>query len=382
MAAITRFQVEVESGQVADLRTRLSLTRWPRSPGENDWSMGADVSAVRALCDYWADGFDWTAFEGRLNRFDQYRTEVDGQPLHFYHVRSREPDARPLLISHGWPGSPVEFLDVMGPLTDPAAHGGDPRQAFHLVVPSLPGFGFSGPTLTPDYDARRMARAFDTLMVRLGYDAYLAHGGDKGTLITMVLATSFPERVRAVHLCLAPAPPPDPDAPKAGLGPADLAILDRNAAFAADETGYQQLQRTKPQSLAVGLTDSPAGLAAWMMEKFRSWSDCNGDLFSVIPRDRLLDNISLYWLTGTIGSSMQIYFADHGPGRQQPLPTFDTPMGHARFPREIIQTPRAWVEARYNLIHWSEPAQGGHFPAMEVPELLVADLRACFEGFR
>jgi microsomal epoxide hydrolase len=377
---ITPFRVTVSDAEIDDLRTRLARTRWPDQLPDSGWDYGADGDYLRTLCDYWRTAFDWRGFEARFNRFPQYVTDIDGQRVHFYHLRSPEPDARPLVLSHGWPGSVAEFLAVLGPLSDPRAHGGDPRDAFHIVAPSLPGFGFSGPTRRRGYNSRDIAAAFDRLMVRLGYDSYFAQGGDKGTLISILLGATYPERVKAIHLNLVSAPPPSPADPRAGLNGEELAELDRMALFMANETGYQQIQRTKPQSLAYGLTDSPAGLAGWIVEKFRAWSDCGGDVEKSFSRDQLLDNISIYWLTGTINSSMRLYFEDHGPGRQQPVPPVKAPTGHAHFPAEFITAPRRWAEAKFNITRWQAMPRGGHFPAMEVPDLFINELRDFFRS--
>jgi microsomal epoxide hydrolase len=380
--AVIPFRVQVTDDQIADLRGRLARTRWPEAIEGSGWNHGADVDYLRTLCSYWAEDYDWRGFEARFNAFPQYLTEIDGQPLHFYHLRSPEPGAKPLILSHGWPGSVAEFHRVMGPLADPRTHGGDPADAFHIVAPSLPGFGFSGATREPGWNSRRIARAFDTLMCGLGYETYFAQGGDKGTLISLLLGSFFPERVRAIHLNLMPVVQPQIPEPLAGLSEDELAGLAGNAEFAANGAGYQSVQRTRPQALAIGLMDSPAGLATWLIDKFRAWSDCGGDLEGHIERERLLDNISLYWLTGTIASSMQIYFEDHGPGRQQPLPEVLVPIGHAVFPREILKCPRAWAEARFNIVHWRQMPAGGHFAAMEVPELYVEEVRGFFRRFR
>jgi microsomal epoxide hydrolase len=379
---IAPFRVAISDAEIEILGSRLLRTRWPDQIADSGWEYGADSHYLQELCGYWHTSFDWRAFEDRFNRFPQFVTDIDGQRVHFFHVRSPEPGARPLILSHGWPGSVAEFLDVLGPLSDPAAHGGDGRDAFHIVAPSLPGFGFSGPTHERGYDSRKIAASFDRLMGRLGYSSYFAQGGDKGTRISILLGASYPERVSAIHLNLVSAPPLDPANPREGLTADELAELDRMAAFAARETGYQQIQRTKPQSLAYGLNDSPAGLAAWIVEKFRTWSDCAGDVERSFSRDRLLDNISVYWLTGTINSSMRLYYEDHGPGRAGTVPDVKVPVGHAHFPAEIITCPRRWAEAKFNITRWTNMPRGGHFPAMEVPDLFVGEVRAFFRDHR
>ncbi len=374
--SVRPFEVSVDRDEVDDLRTRLERTRWPDQLPEADWADGTEREYLRDLCAYWREEFGWAAFEDRCNEFDQYVTTIDGQRLHFYHVRSPEPDATPLLLSHGWPGSVAEFLDVLGPLADPTAHGGDPADAYHVVAPSLPGFGFSGPTGERGYDVPRIADLFADLMARLGYDRYVAQGGDWGALVAALLGANYPDRVAAVHtnmLFLNPSSLGVED-PTELLDEQGLADYRETAAFRETETAYHEIQATKPRSLAYGLTDSPAGLAGWIVEKFRAWSDCGDDLESWIDRDRLLDNLSVYWLTGTIGSSIRLY-AETDVGAATPA-SVDVPTGHARYPAEVYKTPRAWAEEVYDIEYWSEQPEGGHFAAMEVPELFVDDLRS------
>ena len=376
--SIREFEVEVSNDVVDDLRERLGDTRWPDDPPVDGWEYGTDPTYLRALCEYWRDEFDWSTFERRFNRFDQFTTDIDGQRVHFYHVRSPNPDAAPLLLSHGWPGSVAEFLDVLGPLTDPAAHSGETDDAFHVVAPSLPGYGFSGPTDDPGYDVRQIASTFDELMDRLGYEHYVAQGGDWGALITAILAATRPDRVTAIHTNLLFVSPSQFDDPMAMLDEEGMADYEATQVAREGETGYQAIQSTKPQTLAYGLTDSPVGLAAWIVEKFRTWSD--GDVESSFTRDRLLDNVSVYWLTGTINASMRLYyeteFAEAVPD------SVDVPTGHARYPVEVLRTPRAWAEAVYDIDHWTEMPEGGHFAAMEVPDLFVDDVRTFFADHR
>lgn len=380
--SVQPFKVAIPAAAIADLRARLAATRWPDQPAGTGWRYGTDRAVLEPLCAYWAEGFDWPGFHARLNAFPQYLADIGGRRVHFYHVCSAEAEARPLLLCHGWPGASAEFLDAMAPLADPAGHGGAVADAFHLVVPSLPGFGFSGPVAQAGYRARDIAADFAGLMAGLGYDRYFIHGGDKGTRVAMTIAADHPDRVRALHLGLMPASPPDPADREAGLDPADIARVRRTDAFLKSEMAYQALQRTKPQSLAYGLMDSPAGLAGWLIEKFRGWTDCGGDLDAAFPRDRLLDILSLYWFTGTIGSSMRSYFEDGGPGREEALPHVPVPVGHSAFPAEIIQTPRAWAARVFDIRYWKERPRGGHFPALEVPDDFVSELRACFGLFR
>lgn len=380
--AIRPFEVEVDRHEIDDLRRRLEATRWPDQLPDAGWDYGTEREYLRSLCEYWRDDFDWSAFEDRFNRFDQYVTPIDGQPVHFYHVQSPEPSARPLLLSHGWPGSVAEFLDVLGPLADPAAHGGDPDDAFHVVAPSLPGYGFSGPTNERGYGAGRIADTFAELMRRLGYESYVAQGGDWGALITALLGERYPERVDAIHtnmLFVSPSTLPEDD-PVGMLDEAGMADYRETRAFREHETGYQEIQSTKPQTLAYGLTDSPVGLAAWLVEKFRTWSDCEDDVETSFSRDRLLDNISVYWLTGTINASMRLYYETDA--RELIPESVDVPTGHARYPAEISKTPRVWAEAVYDIDHWAEMPEGGHFAAMEVPDLFLEDVREFFRTFR
>ncbi|WP_254528829.1 epoxide hydrolase family protein [Natrinema gelatinilyticum] len=372
---IRPFEVAVDREEIDDLRTRLARTRWPDQLPDAGWAYGTEREYLRELCGYWREEFDWSAFEDRLNRFNQYVTTIDGQRVHFYHVRSPESDATPLLLNHGWPGSVVEFLDVLGPLADPQAHGGDPSAAFHVVAPSLPGFGYSGPTRERGYDVPAMTDVVAELMERLGYDRYVAQGGDWGALVTALLGANYPDRVDAIHtnmLFLNPASIEAED-PVELLDEQGRTDYRETAEFRDGETAYHDIQATKPQSLAYGLTDSPAGLAAWIVEKFRTWSDCDGDLESRFERDRLLDNVSVYWLTKTINSSMRVYHeTDVGAATPNAV---NVPTGHARYPAEVYKTPRDWAEEVYDIAHWNELPEGGHFAAMEVPELFVVDLR-------
>lgn len=377
---IEPFDVTVSSAAIEDLESRLAAARWPDQLAETGWGYGTNRAYLRSLCEYWRTEFDWTAFEDRLNAFNQFVTTVNGQRVHFYHVRSPSADAEPLLLTHGWPGSVVEFLDVIGPLTDPAAHGGDPSDAFHVVAPSLPGYGFSGPTTEQGYGIQRMAETFAALMERLDYETYYAQGGDWGALLTAILGAEYPERVDAIHTTMLFVAPSSLDEPMEMLDEDGMADYRETKAFREAETGYQEIQATKPQTVAYGLNDSPIGLAGWIIEKFHGWSDCDDDLESRFDRDRLLDNISVYWLTETINSSMRLYYETDD--RAAIPDAVHTPTGHARYPAEILKTPRVWAEAVYNITRWTDLPEGGHFAAMEVPELFVDDLRGFFHHSR
>jgi len=382
--AIEPYRIAVPDEAIADLRRRLAATRFPDQIPGTGWDYGAELSYLKDLVRSWKDEFDWRAQEERLNALDHYTTEADGQRIHFVHARSKHDDAFPLVISHGWPGTVVEFLDVIGPLVDPEAHGGHRRDAFHVVCPSLPGYGFSEPTKTRGWDVHRMAEAFIELMARLGYARYGAQGGDWGALVTTNIALLDPEHVAGIHTNMPMAlPPMDGSDPTAGLSDAEKADLAHHAQFEANETGYQKIQGTKPQTLGFGLNDSPAGLAAWIVEKFRTWSDCGGDVEKSFTRDQLLTNISVYWFTQTITSSTRLYYEVFKGGRVGFVGNrVKAPTGVARFPKEIFRFPRKWIENHYNVTHWTTMPRGGHFAAMEEPGLFVDDLRKFFASVR
>ena len=371
------FRIEIPQAALDDLYDRLDRTRWPTELPGVGWERGVPIAYLRTLVDYWRTGYDWRAVEARINRFPQYTTDIDGANVHFLHVRSPEPQALPLILTHGWPGSVAEFLDVLDPLADPRAHGGDPATAFHLVVPSLPGYGFSGPTREPGWDVVRVAEAWAELMSRLGYDRYLAQGGDLGSMVSIILGEMDPEHVAGVHVNLLLAMPTgdDPDE-LTGLGDADrdrIALLSR---FRADLSGYMKVHSTRPQTLAYALTDSPVGQLAWMAEKFHEWTDTTG-----VSRDMVLTNVMIYWLTATAGPSAQIYYesAPFLPIADAP-PTARAasalPLGVAVFPKDVLLPVRRFAERDFkNIVHWSEFDRGGHFPALEQPDMFVADLR-------
>jgi microsomal epoxide hydrolase len=381
MLTFEPFRVEVPKAVLADLRERLRRTRYPAVIDDADWEAGTSAAYLRELVGYWADGFDWRAEEARINAFDQFTTDVDGQRVHLLHARSPEPSALPLLLVHGWPGSIVEFLDVVGPLTDPRAHGGDPADAFHVVAPSLPGYPFSGPTRQPGWHPRRIASALVDIMAALGYERFGAQGGDWGYLVTSNVADLVPERVVGLHLNFVVARDPGGDAPP--VSDDERRDLDALRAWRRTGAGYQEIQGTKPQTLGYGLEDSPAGLAAWLVEKFRAWSDCGGDVERSFTKDQLLTNVTAYWATATATSSCRLYYEARQAGRAaSPAGFIDVPTGIANFPAEITRVPRRWVEAAYRVVRWTHPPRGGHFAAMEVPDLFVADVRAFFSALR
>ena len=378
--AIHPFRIDIPQADLDGLRAKLARTRWPDQLPGVGWDYGIPLEYVQELAEYWRTGYDWRVHEQRLNAFPQFTTTIDGQRVHFLHVRSAEPDALPLIITHGWPGSIVEFTEIIGPLTDPVAHGGDRADAFHLVVPSIPGFGFSGPTHDSGWNVRRIARAWDELMSRLGYHRYGAQGGDWGSTISRELGLVVPGHLIGVHLNMLFPQPPD-GVTVTDLTDGEKARLEALRRFRASGSGYGAIQSTRPQTLAYGLTDSPAGQLAWITEKFGEWTD-NGLPDKAVGRDQLLTNVSLYWLTATAGSSARLYYeAAHG-GSWGPPETSTVPTGVAVFPREIAPPIRRFAELSNNIVHWAEFDRGGHFAAMEQPGLLAGDVRDFFRQLR
>jgi epoxide hydrolase len=377
--AVEPFRIDIPQADLDDLRDRLARTRWPDQLPGVGWDYGIPLDYVQELAGYWRTGYDWRVHEEKLNGFPQFTTVIDGHRVHFLHVRSAVPDAMPLVITHGWPGSIAEFMEVIGPLTDPVAHGGDPADAFHLVVPSIPGFGLSGPTTDSGWDVRRIARAWDELMRRLGYRRYGAQGGDWGSAISRELGLIVPEHLIGVHLNMLFTPViPDADA---DLTDEEKARLERLRSFRATGSGYAAIQSTRPQTLAYGLTDSPAGQLAWIVEKFGEWTD-NGLPHEAVDRDQLLTNVMLYWLTGTAGSSARLYYEAARTRGSGPPEASTAPTGIAVFPREIARPVRRFAEQSNNIVHWSELGRGGHFAAMEAPDLLIRDVREFFAKLR
>jgi pimeloyl-ACP methyl ester carboxylesterase len=380
-AGVVSFRIRVPDAVLSDLRQRLARTRFPGEITGSGWDYGTNLAYLRELVTYWRDRFDWRAAERRLNQFDQFTTVVDGLEIHFIHQRARHPNALPIVLLHGWPGSIVEFTKIIGPLTDPTAHGGNPADAFHVVAISLPGFGFSGKPAERGYSPERMARVVATLMARLGYTRYGLQGGDWGSAIARFAALNDASHVAGLHLnfCLA-GPPPGVKDPNEGVPPAELERMRARQAFFETERGYFLEQSTKPQTIGYALDDSPAGLAAWIVEKFRSWCDCDGEVERKFTKDELLINITIYWVTQTATSAARIYYENQrAPGPQRKV---EVPTACAVFPKEISIPPRRWVEAQYNLTRWTEMPGGGHFAALEEPALLVEDVRAFFRTLR
>ena len=378
---IERFEIRVDQSLLDDLQSRLARTRFPDQIDDTGWEYGVPIDYLRDLVAYWHDAYDWRAHEARLNGFAHFRTRIDGQSIHFVEARSPHAEAFPLLIMHGWPGSIVEFLDVIPRLTEPEAHGGRATDAFHVVAPSLPGYGFSEPPRTRGWDVARIARAFAELMRRLGHARYGAQGGDWGAQIATRIGALDPEHCAGIHLNMPLATrPPDPgpltDEEKSGLA--------AMARFQREETGYALEQATRPQTLGMALNDSPAGLLAWIVEKFRAWSDCDGHPENAFTRDQLITNVMVYWVTQTIASSARLYRESRQSGDWEKTPAFVTvPTGVARYPKEeVLRFPRSWVERQYNVTHWAVMPHGGHFAAMEQPAAFVDDVRRLFRGLR
>lgn len=384
-AAITPFRAHVPDDALGDLRDRLRRTRWPEAEPVSDWSQGIPRGYLQDLCRYWAEDYDWRATEARLNAVPQFRTRIDGLDVHYLHRRSPHPSALPVVLTHGWPGSVLEFLDLLDPLTDPTAHGGAEEDAFDVVVPSLPGYGFSGRPTTTGWGVDRIAGAWARLMERLGYRRYGAAGSDWGTSVSSALGRLDPDHVAGIHL-VPPLAGPDPDDPSPPTAAERTALgdLERRA---RQESAYSEIHRTKPQTIGYALVDSPAALCAWIVEKMWSWTDHNGDLHSVLTRDRVLDDVSLYWFTQTGASSARLYaesidlvsrWISGADAEQVTVPT-----GASIFGAEVPRPSRRWVERRYpDLRYWAEHARGGHFAAWEAPDALVEDLRRFFRPLR
>lgn len=371
------FQIEFPEAEVEDLRERLRSTRWPPAQTVDDWSQGVPLGYLTELCRFWADEYDWRATEGRLNRLPQVLVTIDGIDIHAVHVRSRHPDATPLVLTHGWPGSFLEFEGVLAALTEPELHGGGPEDAFHVVVPSLPGYGLSGKPTSPGWGIHRIARAWIELMTRLGYDRFVAGGSDWGTSVSTSIALQRPERLLGL-LLVPPLAAPDRSS-------ADVSDDERKALAELEErsrtgSAYSAVQATRPQTLGYGLTDSPAGLCAWVLEKIWTWADHPGDLDQVISRQQVLDNVSLYWLTWTAATSGRLYWESieevtrwfTSDGEQ----AIDVPTAGVVFPAEVPRPSRRWAARRFtNIVYWGTPARGGHFGAWEQPGLFVDEVR-------
>ena len=379
---LSAFRVNVPDAQLDDLRERLERTRWPDQVSDSGWEYGVPLEYLKDLVEYWRTGYQWRSHEARLNSFPQFTTQIDGQTVHFLHVRSPEPNALPLIITHGWPGSVAEFLGIIGPLSDPRRHGRDAADAFHVVIPALPGFGFSGPTHEPGWDTRRTAKAWAELMRRLGYARYGAQGGDLGALVSPELGHVAPEHVAGIHLNAASVgfiPWSEVDAEQlVAFSDEEKARLARIKKFLTEGNAYFQMQATRPQTIAYALTDSPVGQLAWIVDKFNDWT--HGPLDAAVSRDDILTNVMFYWLTGTAGSAARMYYANMHSSGDWGRPPSAVPVGVAVFAEDIAI--RRFGEQSNNIVHWSDFSTGGHFAALEAPDLLVDDIRAFFRKLR
>jgi pimeloyl-ACP methyl ester carboxylesterase len=382
---LTEFRVEIPEAELCDLRERLARTRWPEEETVDDWSQGVPRAYLIELCRYWREQYDWRATETRMNALPQFRTVIDGLGIHLLHVRSPHADALPLIVTHGWPGSIIEFLKVIGPLTDPTAHGAAAADAFHVVCPSLPGYGFSDKPTAPGWGVERIASAWTVLMARLGYERYGAQGSDWGTSVSASLGQQDAAHVAGIHLT-PPLAPPDPETfdDRTERERAALASLEHAA---ESESGYSQEQATRPETIGYALVDSPAALCAWIIEEFQAWTDCDGRLENVLTRDELLDNLMLYWLPRTGASSARLYWESLGQVNEwisgAVRDTVDVPTGCSIFPKELQRPSRRWAEKRFlDIRYWNEPARGGHFAAFEQPDLFVEEVRTFFRLVR
>lgn len=382
------FALSTAPAALDDLRRRLLATRWPEpfedagGPEDAGWSLGTDVGYLRELVDYWIDGFDWPTQEAVLATLPHFRVAIGGQGIHFVHAAAANPvaPALPILLSHGWPDSFWRYSKVLPLLTDPGSHGADPADAFDVVVPDMPGYGYSDRPLGAPLDSIDVARLWSELMNILGYDRFGAAGGDIGSHVSRYLALDFPDRVVAVHRMDAGIPVYGGD--PADLSPEERDLIAEGANWAAAEGAYAAMHRTKPQTASFGLTDSPVGLAAWIVEKMRAWSDCGGDIERAFSKDEILTNVTIYWLTGTIGSSMRMYNANAAISRAELARRVEVPSGFALFPGDITRPPRAWLERTANVVRVAEPERGGHFAPFEEPELYAQELRDFFRPYR
>lgn len=379
---ITPFTVAIEDAQLQDLRERLEKTRWPENETVDDWNQGIPLAYTRELADYWLNQYDWRRFEEKLNGWPQFKTEIDGVDIHFIHRKSPNENALPLIISHGWPGSVVEFHKIIDTLADPEAHGGNAEDAFHVVAPSLPGYGFSGKPTSTGTSVETIGRLWGKLMARLGYDKYYAQGGDWGSMVTQSIGVTETEHCAGIHINM-PIVGPDPDTMN-DLTEAEQSALQGMAFYNEWDSGYSKQQSTRPQTLGYGLADSPVGQMAWIVEKFYAWTDCEKDGVkhpeNVLSKDEILDNVMMYWLNNCAASSARLYWESFNNPTMEPI---HMPVGCSIFPREIFRCSKRWAEKRYTqLIHFREMDRGGHFAAFEQPELFVTEVRDCFRQLR
>ena len=375
MTVITPFDITISHEDVADLQQRIGNTRWPDAETTDDWTQGVPLAYVQELVEYWGSDYDHQRLAKRLNTYDNFKTTLLDLGIHFMHIKSSNAQARPLLLTHGWPGSVVEFLKVIEPLTEPQKHGGKAEDAFHLVIPSLPGYGFSDKPTTTGWSVEKTADAWAELMARLNYPRYFAQGGDWGAVVTSHIGRRDPEHCLGIHLNMVTVPP-DPNA--SDLTDIELSALAGWQFYQESDSGYSKQQATRPQTLGYGLVDSPSGQAAWIVEKFYQWMDCQGHPENVVSRDELLDDIMVYWLNGAGASSARLYWESFGGAAGNSVPV-DVPMGASIFPKEIFRTSQRFASAVYkNIVFWRDKDSGGHFAAFEQPDVFVSEIRDCF----
>jgi len=373
--SIKPFQINIDQKQLDDLKLRLSQTRWVEKETPDDWSQGIPLAYMKDIHATWLNDYDWRPIEEKLNGLGSFMTEIDGVDIHFLHIRSPHAGARPLIMTHGWPGSVLEFMKVIPMLTEPEKHGGKAEDAFHLVLPTMPGYGFSGKPTSTGWTIDRIGAAWAELMARLGYARYLAQGGDWGSAVTIAIGRADPEHCAGVHVNMVIAMP-DEEIMTAPT-PEEQRLLADFMLHQEWGTGYAKQQSTRPQTLAYALVDSPIGQAAWILEKFHEWADCDGHPENIFTRNELLDNVMMYWLSAAGGSSARLYWESYNSINAD---EFTLPMGGTVFPVEIFKPSRRWASKQYtNIVFWSEPERGGHFAAFEQPETLVKDLRECFK---
>ncbi|HVN89868.1 MAG TPA: epoxide hydrolase [Candidatus Binataceae bacterium] len=379
---IEPFKIEASDAVLKDLRERLDRTRFPDEVPNTGWEYGANLAYMKELVAYWRTQYDWRKHEAQLNRFNHFKANIDGLDIHFIHEIGRGPNPKPLLLSHGWPGTIYEFMEIIPMLTDPASHGAPADQSFDVIAPSLPGYGFSGHPATRGTNVQVIAEKFHKLMTEaLGHKRYCAQGGDWGSAITSRLGEVHGDSLYGIHVNLLFVG--GRTRREGDLGNEEKVFLADWDDFRREETGYQQIQGTKPQTLAYGLNDSPVGLAAWIIEKFRTWSDCKGDVEKRFTKDQLITNVMIYWITETINSSTRLYYeSQHHPWRPEVDKRIETPTAVAIFPAEILKAPRSWAEEGFNIRHWTTMPRGGHFAAMEEPKLLADDIRDFFGKMR
>ena len=378
MTEIRDFKIDIPAEQIDEMKARLRLTRFPDAETPKDWAQGIPLGYMQEIRDYWLNEYDWSARQKLLNVNPGFITNIQDLDIHFLHIKSKHENAKPLILTHGWPGSIIEFQKVIGPLTDPELHGGHADDAFHLVCPSLPGFGLSGKPTETGWGVDKIAAAWNELMVRLGYESYFAQGGDWGSIVTTMIGVQNKGNCTAMHVNM-PIVGPDPETMN-DLSELEQSALESMKFYQEHDSGYSKQQMTRPQTLGYGLADSPIGQAAWIIEKFYQWMDCEGHPENIVSRDELLDNVMMYWLGNAGASSARIYWESFGEMNQSPV---EIPTGCSIFPKEIFKTSERWAKKRFkNLIHFNVLNKGGHFAAFEQPEIFVDELRMCFRQVR